>query len=88
MKLMRKDAGRERYDTALLEIIKCRPPRPRRATSTKMPNGMHRQTIYLTPNERAALTEFAAGLGIQISEAIRCILRGNIAISIDTADDR
>ena len=83
-----RTGGRDRWDKALLEVAKCNPPRPRRTTSTKMPSGHIRQTLYFTPAEKLAVEELAKSMGLQLSEMVRVILRSSIGIPVDTPEDR
>ena len=88
MSLLARTGGRDRWDKALLEVAKCNPPRPRRPTATRMPSGHQRITLYITPQERTAIVELATSMGLQLSEAVRMVLRTCIDVPVDGPDDR
>lgn len=88
MALLARTGGRDRWDKALLEVAKCNPPRPRRSTSTKMPSGHQRITLYFTPQECLAVRELARTMGLQLSEAIRMVIRSCIDVPVDSPEDR
>ncbi len=88
MAILSRSGGRDRWDKALLEIAKANPPRPRRATSTKMPSGHVRQTLYITPQEKLSVQELAKSMGLELSETVRMLIRTVIDVPVDSPEDR
>jgi hypothetical protein len=86
MALFSKDPKKKSFDAALLETLRCHPPKPRRKSGKVSDRGLVKFTLYCSPRERAAIKDLSSENGVNESTAVRALLRMVLDVEVDTEE--
>jgi len=78
----------QQFDAALDQVLRSRPPKPKRRSSKLSRAGLVATTIYLSPREVAAVRDLVRKHEVSQTKVFRTLVRMAAKVPIDKPSDK